>query len=55
MEHEKETTKWRSKDSVFVNLFEDVKNVLALYKHCTPRIRTSRQRTSTSRRSNLCW
>lgn len=36
MENEKETTKWKSKDSVFVNLFEDVENVLALYKALHP-------------------
>ena len=36
MENEKETTKWKSKDSVFVNLFEDVDNVLALYKALHP-------------------
>ncbi len=36
MENVKETTKWKSKDSVFVNLFEDVQNVLALYKALHP-------------------
>lgn len=36
MEQAKETTKWKSKDSVFVNLFEDVNNVLSLYKSLHP-------------------